>query len=170
MQMQNKLFTTWSVKMERMKVLLSLSMQAKMKQKTLMRLGLGLGLFSLSAIALAEDPTTDPTTLGGMAGELVSQFKNIGQLMIGTAYIAGIGFGISAIFKFKQHKDNPTQVPVGTPFALLAISVLLVFLPSLYSPAGKSIFGGNLHGGGTKGEGLSAIPGSDTDPGKPAAG
>ena len=158
--MQNKLFTTWSVKM-----LLSPSMQAKMRQKTLMRLGLGLGLFSLSAIALAKDPTT----LGDMAGQLVGQFENIGQLMIGTAYIAGIGFGISAIFKFKQHKDNPTQVPVGTPFALLAISVLLVFLPSLYSPAGKSIFGGNLTGGGTKGTGLSAIPGEE-GAAKPAAG
>ena len=35
----------------------------------------------------------------------------------------------TAIFKFKQHKDNPTQVPVGTPVAMLAISAALVFLP-----------------------------------------
>ena len=135
------------------------SIQAKMMQKMLMRLGIGLGLFgSLSIAALAEDKT-----LGSMAGLLVGQFTEIGALMIGTAYIAGIGFGISAIFKFKQHKDNPTQVPVGTPFALLAISVLLVFLPSIYKPAGQSIFGtgDDLVGGSTEGTGLTGIPGSE---------
>ena len=56
--------------------------------------------------------------------------------MLGVA-LAGLGFGIAAIFKFKQHKDNPTQVPIGTPFALLAISVLLVFFPAIYKPAGQ---------------------------------
>ena len=78
---------------------------------------------------------------GAMASNLDQQFSQIGSLIINTAYIAGIGFGISAIFKFKQHKDNPQQIPVGTPFALLAVSVLLVFLPGLYAPAAKSIYG-----------------------------
>ena len=78
--------------------------------------------------ALASTTVTQADTFGGMAGNLNSQFTAIGNLMLNTAYIAGLGFGIAAIFKFKQHKDNPTQVPIGTPFALLAVSVLLVFL------------------------------------------
>ena len=49
------------------------------------------------------------------------------KLIFSIAYIAGLGFGVAAIFKFKQHKDNPTQVLIGTPIALIAISSALVF-------------------------------------------
>jgi intracellular multiplication protein IcmD len=100
-------------------------------------------------------------TLGHMARNLMCQFKDIGRLMISLAYLSGIGFGIGAIFKFKQHKDNPTQIPIGTPFSLLALSVLLVFLPGIYAPAGHSIFGtGEDHtAGGFTGSGVSGLPG-----------
>jgi intracellular multiplication protein IcmD len=33
--------------------------------------------------------------------------------------------------KFKQHKDNPTQTPIGTPIALVFIAAALLFLPSI---------------------------------------
>ena len=91
----------------------------------------------------------DTSDLKGMADNLRGNFNAIAELMVSVAYVAGIGFGITAIFKFKQHKDNPTQVPIGTPFAMLVISVLLIFLPAIYSPAGKSIFGDNAEAGGT---------------------
>lgn len=103
---------------------------------------------------------SEVSNLGGMANELTEQFTNVAKLMVAVAYVAGIGFGISAIFKFKQHKDNPTQVPIGTPFAMLAISVLLVFLPALYGPAGTSIFGTTSGAGGTSGS-LSGLPGEN---------
>ncbi len=120
-------------------------------------------LTSYSMLAAAADKSVAPaTTFSGMANNLSSQFTAIGELMTGTAYIAGIGFGIAAIFKFKQHKDNPTQVPIGTPFAMLAISVLLVFLPGLYKPAAKSIYGKTTGiGGGFTGSGAESIPGGD---------
>lgn len=122
--------------------------------------------FMLSAYAKVDKAAT----FSDMATNLSSQFTAIGQLMTGTAYIAGIGFGIAAIFKFKQHKDNPTQVPIGTPFAMLAISVLLVFLPGLYKPAAKSIYGTTANiGGGFQGAGASDIPGGkDSSGGGPA--
>ena len=37
----------------------------------------------------------------------------------------------AAIFKFKQHRDNPTQVPLLEPVALLGIAAGLLFLPSI---------------------------------------
>jgi intracellular multiplication protein IcmD len=97
--------------------------------------------------------------LGNLATNLQSNFTKIGQLMISTAYLAGLGFGIAAIFKFKQHKDNPTQVPIGTPFAMLAIAVLLVFLPGIFAPAGQSIFGNTDSAGGLSGDVTQALPG-----------
>jgi hypothetical protein len=36
---------------------------------------------------------------------------SIAQELEGDAEIAGLGFAIGAIMKFKQHKDNPTQRP-----------------------------------------------------------
>lgn len=99
--------------------------------------------------------------LGTLASNVTQSYENIGKLMVSTAYLAGIGFGIAAIFKFKQHKDNPTQIPVGTPFTLLAVSAALVFLPGLYAPLGSTIFGSDSHpGGGYTGGGASSIPGN----------
>lgn len=104
--------------------------------------------------------------LGDMADLLVDQFVDVTRLMIAIAYIAGIGFGLTAVYKFKQHKDNPTQVSVGLPFAMMAISVLLVFLPSIYIPAGNSLFGSGatFNSGSATGD-LTSLPGSDQDRG-----
>ena len=110
---------------------------------------------ALFSVAYASGCCTvaGPGDFGSLACN-VTKSTSIGKLMLGVAYLAGLGFGIAAIFKFKQHKDNPTQVPIGTPFALLAISVLLVFFPAIYAPAGKTVFG---CGGGTGGALQAAV-------------
>ena len=116
-----------------------------------------LKLTFLTALVVGPALVFATQTLGTIATTVTESFTDIGELMIAVAYVAGIGFGISAIFKFKQHKDNPTQIPIGTPFALLAVSVLLVFLPSLYKPAGATVFGTGAVGGGFTGAGASSI-------------
>ena len=100
-------------------------------------------------------------TLGQVASSLANSFKPLGRVLIGVAYLSGIGFAIGSVFKFKQHKDNPTQIPIGTGFALLAIAIILVFLPSIFKPAGKSIFGTNPAAGGFTGSGVNCLPGVD---------
>ena len=118
-------------------------------------------LVALSALAMPLVYASSSQTLGTLATNVADSFNQIGNMMIGLAYVAGIGFGISAIFKFKQHKDNPTQIPISTPFALLGVSVLLVFLPSLYAPAGSTVFGSSGGtGGGFTGGGSSTLPGA----------
>lgn len=96
---------------------------------------------SLCAAVFADCQTADPNTLGGVACNLQAVFPSIVQLLIGIAYVSGVGFGVAAIFKLKQVKDNPTQIPISAPFALLAISALLVFLPDLFVPVGATLFG-----------------------------
>lgn len=98
--------------------------------------------------------------LGAIATRVTESFSGIGTLMIAVSYLAGIGFVIASIFKFKQHKDNPTQIPLGTPLALLVLGIILVFLPLIFEPAGQSIFGKTEGAGGFKGEGVKTIPGS----------
>ncbi len=80
-------------------------------------------------------------TLGQLAGNLTNSFSGIARLITAGSYLAGGAFAVGAIMKFKQHKDNPTQIPIGTPIALLFIAAALMFLPTVYSSAGKTVFG-----------------------------
>ncbi len=81
-------------------------------------------------------------SIGSVAATVTSSFGQIAQLITAGSYIAGLAFSIGAIMKFKQHKDNPTQVPVGTPIALLFIAAALLFLPSILGVTGETLFGG----------------------------
>ena len=61
--------------------------------------GVVIGLTTMVGFAEAK-------TIGDMADSVAGNFEAIVKMLVGLAYVAGIGFGISAIFKFKQHKDN----------------------------------------------------------------
>lgn len=88
-------------------------------------------------------------TVGGMASSITDSFTSLAKLITAASYLAGLGFSIGAIMKFKQHKDNPTQIPIGTPIALVFISAALLFLPSILGVAGATMFGST--GGETAG-------------------
>lgn len=96
--------------------------------------------------------------IGTIATRITESFEGIGQLILAIAFVAGIGFVMASIFKFKQHKDNPTQIPLGTPIALLAVGVALIFLPNIITPAGSSLFGEGAKSGGFEGEGVANLP------------
>ena len=118
------------------------------------------GALLLLSFISASAVYASTATIGSLADNVTGSFAQIGSLMTGVAYLAGLGFGISAVFKFKQHKDNPTQIPIGTPFALLAVSVILIFLPGIYAPAGATVFGSSGgDAGGFTGAGATALPG-----------
>lgn len=107
-------------------------------------------------------------SLKDIACTIMGSFQALGQLMIAMSYLSGIGFSIASIFKFKQHKDNPTQIPVSTPIALLGVGVILIFLPGIITPVGYTIFGTgtvltNVAGGYT-GAGATGIPGGGGSP------
>ena len=97
-------------------------------------------------------------TLGTVAGNLTGSFGNLAKLITAGAYMAGIGFTMAAMLKFKAHKDNPTQIPIGTPIALLFIGAALIFLPNIFSIAGNTIFGGTGGAGGITG--TTGFPGA----------
>ena len=80
-------------------------------------------------------------TLGTMASSMTGSFSKVAKLITAGSYLAGLGFSIGAIMKFKQHKDNPTQVPIGTPIALVFIAAALLFLPTILGVTGQTMFG-----------------------------
>lgn len=103
------------------------------------------GLFAL----FIQDAAAGNLTVGGMASSITSSFTNLTKLITAGSYLAGLGFSIGAIMKFKQHKDNPTQIPIGTPIALVFIAAALLFLPTILGVTGATMFGSS--GGKTAG-------------------
>jgi intracellular multiplication protein IcmD len=98
--------------------------------------------------------------LAGVAKNILAGLKDIGAAIFAAAYVAGAGFALGAMMKFKQHKDNPTQIPIGTPLALLFIAVALLFLPSLLKVSSESLFGSNPTAACPQGFTVSATGGS----------
>lgn len=99
--------------------------------------GIGICFFSN---ALFAKPSQNQT-LGTVASGITETFTNITKLITAGSYVAGLGFAIGAIVKFKQHKENPSQVQLGTPITFLVIAAALLFLPSVLDVAGNTLFG-----------------------------
>ncbi|WP_233586527.1 type IV secretion protein IcmD [Legionella sp. km772] len=100
-----------------------------------------ISITSFSVLLLVCQDASAGTTIGTMASSIYKTFTNVGYAITGGSYVAGLAFSIGAIMKFKQHKDNPTQIPIGTPISLVFIAAALLFLPSILSVAGYTMFG-----------------------------
>ena len=68
------------------------------------------------------------------------QFTNLAHLITAGAYVAGIGLAIASVVKFKQHKDNPTQIALGRPVQFLFVGATLQSLDSFLAMAGAQVF------------------------------
>ena len=71
---------------------------------------------------------------------VLSDFCSIADLLGALSYVAGIAFSVASVFKFKQHRDSPTQVPIGFPFIYLAAAVGLIFMPQLLGGGATTFF------------------------------
>lgn len=94
---------------------------------------------SIARPAAAASPA--PGIGGGVATNVTDSLADIAKLVTAASYVAGFGLAVAAILKFKAHKDNPTQVAISQPIVLLFLGAALIFLPSVFSTAGGTIFG-----------------------------
>lgn len=81
--------------------------------------------------------------VGGVAEQVTSNLGAVARLITAASYVAGMAFAVGAIVKFKAHKDNPTQIPIGTPIALLFVGAALIFIPTVFKVSGATLFGGS---------------------------
>lgn len=100
-------------------------------------------IICLGCFGIGDVFASSGMTIGGMASQITGSFTSLAKLITAGSYLAGLGFAVGAIMKFKQHKDNPTQIPIGTPIALVFIAAALLFLPSILSVTGSTMFGGS---------------------------
>lgn len=79
--------------------------------------------------------------IGGVASSVTGNLANIAKLITAGSYVAGFGFAVGAIVKFKAHKEQPTQIPISQPIALLFVAAALIFIPSVFKSTGMTLFG-----------------------------
>jgi intracellular multiplication protein IcmD len=96
--------------------------------------------FGIGTAALAAAETTG-VGIGSVAANVTSNVANIARLITAASYVAGMAFAVGAIAKFKGHKDNPTQIPISTPIALLFVGAALLFAPTVFKVTGGTLFG-----------------------------
>lgn len=96
-----------------------------------------LGLLMVTGVAYAGTGQD----LTSVLGNVQTNIGTLAPLLSLVSYIAGIAFCIAGIVQFKAHKDNPTQVPLSKPLVYLGVGAALLFLPSIVTTAGATIFG-----------------------------
>jgi len=109
--------------------------QAKLIKKSLIWLSFLGTVFATNVYATA--------TIGTLAANVTKSIGALTQLVTAGAYVGGTSMFLIAIFQFRQHKENPSQVPLSKPMMFLAIAGALLFLPSLIQVTGQTIFGGS---------------------------
>jgi hypothetical protein len=105
----------------------------------------GIASLFFQDLVLATEGSGD---LISISSTLSSQVQAVAQLLIIISYVAGVGFALAGIIQFKAHKDNPTQVPLSKPIVYLIVGACLLFLPTMISSAGQSIFGSTKQSSG----------------------
>ncbi len=128
-------------------------MQASSTMKTLTKYGLlaVLTIFSFyMGAALAADGT-QAIGIGKVSNNVKGGMEALANLITAASFVMGFGFAAAAILKFKAHKDNPAQIPIGTPIALLFIAAALIYLPSMYGAIGETLFGAKPTSGNAAG-------------------
>ena len=95
-----------------------------------------LPLLVISAISSAEEPQD----IFSVITQFAEDMSSIKTLIVYFGGVIGLAMLFAGLLKLKQHKDNPTQVPIGTPLVLMAIASLMIFLSSLTQVAEDTFF------------------------------
>ena len=89
------------------------------KRSFLKMTGLGAAaaaLFGASPTALGQGNGNGQGSGLGQGNGIAQQAGELLPLITGGAYLAGLGFAIFAVLKFKAHKDNPTGGGINWDF------------------------------------------------------
>lgn len=108
-------------------------------------------VLALSCMVVGTASLAAVSGIGSVATTVASNLAAVARLITAASYVAGMAFAVGAIVKFKAHKDNPTQIPIGTPIALLFVGAALIFIPTVFKVSGATLFGSSGTVGGVSG-------------------
>ena len=110
-----------------------------------------LGILALTCFVAGTAAWAAISGVGSVAQQVTTNVANIARLVTAASYVAGMAFAVGAIVKFKAHKDNPTQITIGTPIALLFVGAALIFIPTIFKVSGATLFAGSGQVAGVSG-------------------
>ena len=112
--------------------------------------------FIVSILMLVTmDSSFAATTLSQISDNVHGAIGSLIKIIGNIALIAGIGFILAALFKFDQHKKNPTQIQISQPIALLLVGAALCLFPAIIDTTTTALYGTTV-----KGSTLSTLYGS----------
>ena len=112
-------------------------MRKLLSRKSLFFILASIACFGFVAAAYA---VSGATGIAEVARTAKGNLKDIAELITAGSYIAGMGFGVAAVVKFKAHRDNPAQVGINLAIVMLFVAAALLFMPSVYKSVGKTLF------------------------------
>lgn len=101
---------------------------------------IGFAVASAAVFFIANDAAV-AQDLNGMTSNLKNQLPGVADVLSAVAYIGGIGFGIKAALKLKEHNESKGQVPLSQPITMAVVAALLLALPTLLTNAKGTVFG-----------------------------
>lgn len=113
------------------------------KEKFLKALGYTATTAALMVVAMEPAMAED---LKGVTGRITGQMPGIAEVLSAVAYIGGVGFGIKAALKLKEHNESKGQVPLSQPITLGIVAALLLALPSFLTTGKETVFGAGATG------------------------
>lgn len=97
------------------------------------------GVF-LAGSAMASS-LSEGIALSSITANVNTTVSEMSKILTDIALIAGIGFILASLFKFHQHKLNPTQIPISQGVTLLLIGAALTLFVVMLPTAKRAVFG-----------------------------
>lgn len=85
-------------------------------------------------------------TVGNMITNARRSIETIPNVLSGFAYISGLFMGVWALFKFKDHVDNPVNNPISAGVKRFFAAGMLLSGPYMYNVLFGTLYGGNAVG------------------------
>ena len=100
--------------------------------------------------------------LSGIETNIGTTVANLSKILSNIALVSGIGFVLAALFKFHQHKQNPTQVPISQGITLLLVGCGLTLFPIMIPTARNAVAGTTASISTIKASGIGSLIGASS--------
>lgn len=97
---------------------------------------------ALFAVLLTAAGNAEASTLGTIINAFKNSWDKFQSVLTSVAWIAGAFLGCAAIFKFKDHVDNPAQTPLSQGVKRMIAGGMLLSLPFTINAVNGSLFTG----------------------------
>jgi hypothetical protein len=113
---------------------------------TLYRHFLKIALFAAVVFLLSAHDAEAGTKLSNLTDNVRNSWGKFQSVLSAVAWLMGAGLGTIAIFKFKDHVDNPAQTPLSAGVKRMIAGGMMLSLPFSIQAVHGSIFGTNTMG------------------------